>query len=1538
MFKIIYFTFIFLLLQIVSAQSNHKVFINEFLASNVSIDADIVDFDDYSDWIELYNDEDFEVDIGGYFLTDELDNPFRWQFPAETIIPAKSFLRVWADGYDEVPGRTYRRSYYPYNYFTTKYYHLNFKLSRAGEQIGLFDSNGILVDSLNFGLQLRDISMGRYPDGAAEWYYFGEPTAGASNTTQPTLSTDFADIPFIDLESGVFLGSQSVNIFSNSDSSKIRYTLDGSKPSSLSDSFETQLSITQNSTLRSRTFDNNKLVSSIITRSYFIDEDISLPVISIVAEPKTLWDDKIGIYDNSYKEREIPIHFEYFKPNGDLEFSLNAGLRLTGQLSLYYAQKSFTIYARDRYGQDEINYQIFPERDLNIFKHLYLRNAGLPDNQNTFFRDALAHTLVLNKMDLDCQAYVPAVVFINGNYWGIYNIRDKINADYLAHIHNLNPDDIDLLEYNSSPTPEVKEGNAENYNTFYEYIENHDLSVEENYQAIENWMDIDEYINYQICEIFYDNVIWPNQNMRMWRERKDNKKWRWILYDIDYGLGMPNMQSIGYQNNTLRHATSSKPENNPPLWSTLILRKLLDNDDFKSRFIQRFSSYLNTIFHADTVLATLNQLQNNIQVEMPRHINRWRNEDDYGVPIPDYGTWLSNVEIMKQFVRYRPAYQREHIIDYFELSGTSQINFNITGINMGKIRVNDVESVNENVSRIYFKDIPMKLLAIPEIGYEFVRWEGLPDSIQNPATVTVTADSLNITAHFQAIDVSILPAIITQDTTLSQSLSPYYASADMKVDSNAILRIDPGVVIKMSKNTSIIVKGSLIIEGSSDNPVVIRPNEYSEGWGALCFDTAADSSVISYLKIVGATNGTDFIKFKAAISGYSSNFSLNQVSFENVKAPVFIQYGNMSIKNSQLHSIISGDLINIKYAASAIIENCEFRGNDSFDTDAIDFDQIDHGIIRGNRIYNFYGFNSDAIDLGEASQNILIENNIIYNIQDKGISIGHGSTATIKRNLIANCDLGIGIKDFNSFGYVEHNTFYGNNYGIACYEKNIGAGGGEAKVINSIIANSKTASLLIDALSNIDISYSLSNTDELEGLYNTEAEPGFINNLLLAANSAAIDMGNPTLPADPDGSLPDLGAFPYSPEEQISLIINEIHYNPLDGQDYEFIELVNAGGVAINLFNLQLTGDIYFTFPDEILSAGEFCVIAKNRTIYQEQSFKVYQWDSGGLPDGAGSILLQDNRENLIDYVNYDSKQWWPQEANGLGPSLELQRTSLENMVSGSWRSSYQNGGSPGKSNSSAAISGIFINEFLASNSNVNQDEFGENDDWIEIYNANEWPVNMGGLFITDNLTQPLKYQIPFNDAEKTTVPASGYLLIWADDDSEQGPMHLTFKLDKSGEQIGIAQIIDDNPLFIDSLTYAVQTADISYGRISDGNDNWKFFTYPTPLKPNSATAIGNENKIPLRFSLSQNYPNPFNPTTAISYQLPVVSEVELNIYNILGQKVATLVSKKQPAGTYKVEWDAAPASGGQGVASGVYLYRITAGKFIETKKLVLLR
>ena len=230
-------------------QQNPKIFINEFLASNVSVDADIVDFDDYSDWIEIYNDEIFDVDISGFYLTDNFNNPTKWKIPSGTIINAKGFLRFWADGFDNYPGQTFRRDYYPYDYFTTKYYHLNFSLSRSTEEIGFFSPDTIIVDSVSYNLQLQDVSMGRKPDGSSNWFYFGEPTPNASNITEGILNTNYSVEPNISLESGNYNSPQNVSITSTNSNSLIKFTLDGSNPTSNSETYISPILIDKNSVL-----------------------------------------------------------------------------------------------------------------------------------------------------------------------------------------------------------------------------------------------------------------------------------------------------------------------------------------------------------------------------------------------------------------------------------------------------------------------------------------------------------------------------------------------------------------------------------------------------------------------------------------------------------------------------------------------------------------------------------------------------------------------------------------------------------------------------------------------------------------------------------------------------------------------------------------------------------------------------------------------------------------------------------------------------------------------------------------------------------------------------------------------------------------------------------------------------------------------------------------------------------------------------------------------------------------------------------------
>ncbi len=1519
------------------AQATPGICINEFLASNVSSNAEIIDFDDFSDWIELYNPENLAVNIEGYFISDDPDNPCRWQFPAGTFIPAEGFLLLWADGEDDIPGTTHQRPYWPFDYFTTRYYHLNFKLNRAREFIGLFGPDTTLIDSVTFGLQRNDVSRGRQPDGATGWLYFGEPTPAGSNTTQGIQLIDYAGNAVISLPGGFYSGSQLVTIETSSADAEIRYTLDGSKPSGSSALYTTPLGLDQTTVLKARIFEANKLPGEVVTRTYFIDTNISLPVISLATPPELLWDESIGIYEHNFKAREIPVHFEFFEADGSPGFKLDAALSLTGQASLYYPQKSFTISTADRFGSDILEYQVFPQRELNTFTSLYLRNAGVPDHRSTFFRDALLHSLVLNKMDLDCQAYRPAVIFLNGAYWGILNIRDKINKEYIGSLHNLNPADVDLLEYESNINPTVMEGQADNYNAFYDYVTDHDLSIDENYRYLESWMEIDEFINYQICEIYCDNVFWADQNVRLWRERKEAKKWRWVLYDTDYGFGMPNQRSVGYTNNTLKFATSTNNGDPfiPPLWSTVLFRKLLLHQEFKTKFIQRFASYLNSVFHPDTVVALIDQLQDNLSSEMPRHIARWRNgEPYYGNPIPDYPTWLSNVNVVRTFARNRPYYQRQHILNYFQLSGTAVLNLEIVDPGMGQVCINGIEKITSSGSGIYFKDIPTILAAVPEVGYRFVKWTGVADEFQNPLEIVLTADTLAVQAVFAAVTINTIPAVLTADTTLSINNSPYYARTDVMVDSNVTLTIAAGVQILMPENCSIVVQGRLLVEGLSGNPVIISPNENARNWGALCFVNATDSSVIDHLKIITATTGPDFSRDKAAISGYNSRFSLENITVEDLRqAPVFIKYGKVSIKDCQLHTDYAGDLINVKYADYALTENCDLRGGDGFDSDGIDYDQIAGGIIRGNKIYNIYGFNSDAIDLGEGAQNILVENNIIFNINDKGVSVGQASSAQIKRNLIANCGQGVGIKDFGSYAWIEHNTFYGNHYGVASFEKNTGHGGGAGDVVNCLLINSIQAAVLVDDLSQLNVSYSLSNTDSLHGLHNLQAEPLLINNLRLSPDSPAIDNGNPLLPLDPDGSLPDLGAFPLDQQHQTNLIINEIHYHPADGDNYEFIELVNVGPAAVDLNGYELSGDLEYTFDNESIAQGEFIVMAKDGSVYQGQGYKVLQWETGNLPDGPGIVVLHDNFGNMVDFVYYDSRSFWPDQPDGRGPSLELHHLSLENMVASSWRSSYTAGGTPGKSNNSVLLSGVFINEFMADNSNGYADEKEESDDWLELYNSNTVPVNIGGLFITDNLNIPGKYLMPNYASQLTTIPAKGYLVLWADGETPEGILHLPFKLDRSGERIGVTQLMDSGSVFLDSISYAPQMTDISFGRYPDGTASWYSFAQPTPLTSNRLIDNLPGNPLPLNsYSLAQNYPNPFNPSTSIQFSIPKTEFVTLEIYNLLGQIVTTLVNERQEAGMHTVKFN------GSGLASGIYFYRIEAGEFSQVRKMVLIR
>jgi len=237
----------------------------------------------------------------------------------------------------------------------------------------------------------------------------------------------------------------------------------------------------------------------------------------------------------------------------------------------------------------------------------------------------------------------------------------------------------------------------------------------------------------------------------------------------------------------------------------------------------------------------------------------------------------------------------------------------------------------------------------------------------------------------------------------------------------------------------------------------------------------------------------------------------------------------------------------------------------------------------------------------------------------------------------------------------------------------------------------------------------------------------------------------------------------------------------------------------------------------------------------------------------------------------------------------------------------------------------IKINELLAQNDSTNSDQDGEFDDWIEIVNSTNEVISLEGLFLTDDHENLEKWQFP----DGAIIQPEQFLLVWCDNDENQGGLHTNFKLSASGEFIGI--IDRDGNSIIDSITFPEQASDIAYGRYPDSSNDWIFMD-PTPSSKNgNSVDVKQQNNIS-KFELLQNYPNPFNPTTTIEYYIPDKSFVRINVFNVLGEEVVTLVSKIQETGKYSITFDATH------LPSGVYFYKIKAGNYTDVKKLLLIR
>ncbi len=655
------------------------IVINEIMSSNT---VSITDEDgDFEDWIELYNPGDGPVSISGWSITDDISEPEKWVFPEFSINP-KNFILVFASGKDR---------------HNSTYFHSNFKIKASGEALFLFDMYGILIDSFPAVEIESDKSFGRFPDAGPNLLPFYQFSPWNSNNESNVLNKISGS------HTSGFYGQPFYLTINSNRSDSIFYTLNGSEPhpgSSGTYLFQTNIEITsqngvpdiftgiptspnQNTVypwsvpqspvskgtiLRAQSYRDQKASSNISSFTYFVSPEMadrfSFPVISIILDSIHLFANDTGIYvpGNHYdplgyktgnyymtgKFWERKGFVEMFSENGETVLSQECGIRTHGNLSREYPQKSLRLYARKQYGKDNFDIPGFTDMPETDFKRIVLRTP-LTSHEFTMFKDPLIHQLAKG-LNIKTVAYTPTVVFLNGEYWGIHNLRERIDGFFYKKYFGIDIDNLDQL----SGIGDVNNGDSLGYMALMQFVEDNTLSVEENFQYVSSQIDMENYIDYYIIETYFANLDWPGNNYEYWRSSDLDNKWRWQLLDMDATFG-------GYENNMFERISAVDGDSllNPP-WSTLLFRGLIENEGFRESFVNRYEYVSRHYFSPERIISIIDEFEQRYETEMAEHIHRWNLPEDIN-------TFHSNVKWMRKFARKRPCIVKYQLQEFFNI-------------------------------------------------------------------------------------------------------------------------------------------------------------------------------------------------------------------------------------------------------------------------------------------------------------------------------------------------------------------------------------------------------------------------------------------------------------------------------------------------------------------------------------------------------------------------------------------------------------------------------------------------------------------------------------------------------------------------------------------------------------------------------------------------------------------------------------------------------------------------------------------------------
>ena len=694
--------------------------INEYSCSNIAGPTDA--YGQQEDWVELYNTTATNINLTGWYLSDKASNPTKWQIPSGTI-NANGFKMVYCSGRNTVNGQEL---------------HPNFKLTQTdNEWILISNTLGTIVDSIKIvRLTKSNHSVGRSTNGAIDWKLFTTPTPNANNTGAVNFYTP---TPVMSLASGFYPAAQSVTLTCSDPAATIRYTTDGSVPVNTSTLYTGPIAINATTMLRARAF-SIELTSFTASATFFINVNHTVPVVSIAGAGTGSLASLLAGNANLNPQG----FFELFEENGTFVDKGEGEFNKHGNDSWAYPQRGLDFIMKDQFGYNgDIDHQIFPNKTRDEFQRIILK-PGASDNYpfengGAHIRDAFVHTLSQKAgLKMDERTWRPCVLYVNGQYWGVYELREKVDDhDFTNYYADQDEYNVQYLKTWGGTWQEYGAPNAlTDWNALRNYIASNNMGNAANFTYVDGQLNWESLVDYFVINSYIVNQDWLNWNTSWWRGLNplgDKKRWRYTLWDMDASFG----HYINYTGvpDVTANADPCNVENLPNPGGqghTDILQKLInENPIVEQYYITRYIDLVNTYFSCTYMNQLLDSMLTEIIPEMPGHVARWGGT---------MAGWNNNVQDLKDFIDARCLALEQGLIDCYTLSGPYAVTFNVSPPLAGEIKVNSSWAPTYPWNTEYFGGISTNVIAKANPGFVFDRWT----YTTGPMSLAITEDTNGI--------------------------------------------------------------------------------------------------------------------------------------------------------------------------------------------------------------------------------------------------------------------------------------------------------------------------------------------------------------------------------------------------------------------------------------------------------------------------------------------------------------------------------------------------------------------------------------------------------------------------------------------------------------------------------------------------------------------------------------------------------------------------------------------------------------------------